>query len=114
MKKLGLIGFPLSHSFSKKYFSKKFKKEGIQDFEYELYPIDRIEELPNLLKKHPDLVGLNVTIPYKEQVLPYLDAIYEEAYEIGAVNTIKIENGNLTGYNTDAYGFENSLIDLFR
>ena len=112
MKKLGLIGYPLSHSFSKKYFSDKFKEEGIKGFEYELYPLERIEDLPDLLQTHPELIGLNVTIPYKEQVLPYLDAIYEEAYAIGAVNTIKIENGTLTGYNTDAYGFEQSLLEL--
>jgi len=102
----------LSHSFSKKYFSKKFKEKEIQGFEYELYPIASIEELPQLLDNHPDLLGLNVTIPYKEQVIPYLDAIHNEARDIGAVNTIKIEEGTLTGYNTDAYGFEESLLDL--
>jgi len=112
MKKLGLIGFPLSHSFSKKYFTNKFKEEGIEGYEYDLYPIDAIELLPQLLKDNPELVGINVTIPYKKQVIPYLDAIHEEAYAIGAVNTIKIEDGKLTGYNTDAYGFEQSLIDL--
>ena len=112
MKKLGLIGYPLSHSFSKKYFSEKFKEKGIKGFEYELYPIASIEELPQLLADHPDLIGLNVTIPYKEQVLPYLDAIHLEARDIGAVNTIKIEEGKLTGYNTDVYGFEKSLIGL--
>jgi len=112
MKKLGLIGYPLSHSFSKKYFSNKFKKEKIKEFEYDLYPIESISDLPNLLSKNPDLFGLNVTIPYKEQVIPYLDAIHEEAFAIGAVNTIKIEDGKLTGYNTDVYGFEKSLVDF--
>lgn len=112
MKKLGLIGYPLSHSFSKKYFSKKFKEEGIEGFEYELYPIASIEEFPQLLERHPDLVGLNVTIPYKEQVIPYLDAIHVEARDIGAVNTIKISDGKLTGFNSDVYGFEESLKKL--
>ena len=112
MKKLGLIGYPLSHSFSKKYFFKKFQEEGIEEYEYELYPIENIEVFPQLLQEHPELVGINVTIPYKEQVIRYLDAIDEEAYAIGAVNTIKIENGKLTGYNTDAYGFEKSIVDL--
>ena len=112
MKKLGLIGYPLSHSFSKKYFSKKFKEKGIKGYEYELYPLASIKDLPQLLDDHPDLIGLNVTIPYKEQVIPYLDAIHEEAKAIGAVNTIKIEEGTLTGYNSDVYGFEKSLLDL--
>ena len=112
MKKLGLIGYPLSHSFSKKYFSNKFQEEGIKGYEYDLYPIENIEAFPKLLEDHPDLVGINVTIPYKEQVIPYLDAIHEEAHAIRAVNTIKIENGKLTGYNTDAYGFEKSVVDL--
>ena len=109
---LGLIGYPLSHSFSKKYFSKKFEKEKIDNFHYELFPIERIDLLPALLSKYPNLLGLNVTIPYKQQVLSYLDEIDEEAQKVGAVNTIKIKAGNLKGYNTDIYGFEISLIKL--
>ena len=73
MRKFGLIGYPLSHSFSMKYFTEKFEKEGIKDCQYEFYPLERIEELPQLLKDHPELVGLNVTIPYKQSVIPYLD-----------------------------------------
>lgn len=110
MRKFGLIGYPLSHSFSKKYFTNKFEKESITDAEYELFPIETIEELPKLIADNPDLVGLNVTIPYKEHVIPLLDALEPKAEAIGAVNTIKIEDGKLIGYNTDYHGFKNSLI----
>jgi shikimate dehydrogenase len=110
MRKFGLIGYPLSHSFSKKYFADKFEKERIEDTQYELYPIESIKELPTLIKANPDLVGLNITIPYKEEVIPYLDEIDEKAKAIGAVNTITIENGKLKGYNTDYDGFKNSLV----
>lgn len=109
MKKFGLIGYPLSHSFSKKYFTQKFDKEGITNCQYDLYPLEKIEDLPALLRANPSLVGLNVTIPYKEQVLTYLDEIDEDAAEIGAVNTIQICDGKLKGYNTDVYGFKKSL-----
>ena len=110
MRKFGLIGYPLSHSLSKKYFTNKFEKEGIKDAEYELYPLESIKDLPNLIASNPDLVGLNVTIPYKEQVISLLDALDPKAKVIGAVNTIKIEEGKLTGYNTDYYGFKDSLV----
>jgi len=110
MRKFGLIGFPLSHSFSKKYFSDKFEQEGITNATYDLYPLQSIEELPQLLSTIPELVGLNVTIPYKEQVIPYLNDLDPKAAEIGAVNTVKIENRKLIGYNTDYYGFKDSLI----
>ena len=109
---LGLIGYPLTHSFSKKHFAKKFKAEQIDGYNYELFPIPTIEDLPKLIAKHPNLLGLNITIPYKQEALPYLDAISEEAEKIGAVNTIKFTNGKLTGYNTDVYGFEISLRKL--
>lgn len=109
MKKFGLIGYPLSHSFSKKYFTNKFEKEGISDCSYELFPIESIQELPQVLADNPELIGLNVTIPYKEQVLPFLDKLDPKAEAIGAVNTIKIEDGKLTGYNTDYNGFKDSL-----
>ena len=110
MRKFGLIGYPLSHSFSMKYFTEKFEKEGIKDCQYEFYPLERIEELPQLLKDHPELVGLNVTIPYKQSVIPYLDEPDKKAEAIGAVNTIKIEDGKLKGYNTDYHGFKDSLV----
>ncbi len=113
MKLLGLIGYPLSHSFSKKYFTQKFENEGLtHDWEYELFPIESIEQLPKLLRGHPNLVGLNVTIPYKEDVMNWLDELDETAEAIGAVNCIKIIDGKLKGYNTDYYGFQKSLLGL--
>ena len=112
MRKFGLIGYPLSHSFSKKYFTEKFEKEGITDAQYELYSLESIDQLPQLLAREPSLVGLNVTIPYKEQVIPFLDELDPKAEAIGAVNTIVIKEGKLKGYNTDYYGFKNSLVKL--
>lgn len=105
----GLIGYPLSHSFSKRYFTEKFEREGIAGCRYELFPLEYIEDLPKLLKRQTTLCGLNVTIPYKQAVLPYLQELEAGAEAIGAVNTIRIANGKLTGYNTDAYGFIESL-----
>lgn len=105
----GLIGYPLSHSFSKKYFSEKFGREGISDACYELFPLPRIEGLPKLLEHYPNLAGLNVTIPYKQAVLPYLDEVAPSASAIGAVNTIHLASDKLKGYNTDVVGFETSL-----
>lgn len=110
----GLIGYPLSHSFSKLYFTGKFAREGIEDARYELFPIPDIKELPALLSGHPELAGLNVTIPYKQAVIPYLSALDPGAEAVGAVNTIKIENGIMTGYNTDVAGFAISLRKLLR
>jgi shikimate dehydrogenase len=110
MRKFGLIGYPLAHSFSKKHFTEKFQKESIPDCEYELFPLKSIDRLPDLLKQHPDLVGLNVTIPYKQSVFPYLNAIERSAQEVGAVNVIKIQNGQLLGFNSDTYGFGQSLL----
>lgn len=113
MKKLGLIGYPLGHSFSKKYFTEKFTSQNLIDFEYELYPIKEISEITKLITSIPELIGLNVTIPYKEAVIPFLDEIDETAKIIGAVNTICIirtkEKAHLTGYNTDAFGFNLSI-----
>jgi shikimate dehydrogenase len=109
MNLYGLIGHPLSHSFSKKYFTKKFEKEKIEDCKYELFDIDSIEKLTSVLNQNTKLKGLNVTIPYKESVIPYLTELSPEAKEIGAVNTIKIEGDKLIGYNTDYFGFKQSL-----
>ena len=109
MKKYGLIGYPLSHSFSKKYFTEKFLRESITGVSYELYPIAEISELPSLLAEYPSLVGLNVTIPYKEKVIPYLSDLSPVVEAIGACNCIKITEGKLVGYNTDVIGFEKSL-----
>ena len=107
MRKFGLIGYPLTHSFSKKYFTEAFQREGI-DAVYENFPIPSISEFPGLIRKEmPE--GINVTIPYKEAVIPYLDEITETVKEIGACNCISIKNGRSKGYNTDVIGFEVSL-----
>ncbi len=112
MQQFGLIGYPLSHSFSKGYFGKKFKEENILNCDYENYPIESIEGITFLIQSNGDLKGLNVTIPYKEQVIPFLDELDEEARTIGAINTIQIRNGKLKGFNTDVYGFVESLKPL--
>ena len=108
MKKYGLIGYPLGHSFSKNFFNEKFHSENI-DAEYVNFEIPSIKELPSVLLANPDLVGLNVTIPYKEQVISYLDELDKDAAAIGAVNVIKIvrQKGKtrLIGYNSDVIGF---------
>ncbi|MCX2738437.1 shikimate dehydrogenase family protein [Pontibacter anaerobius] len=109
MRKFGLIGKKLGHSFSKKYFAEKFTRESIADAVYELYELPEVQELPKLLLQEPELVGLNVTVPYKEQVMPLLDELDEAAARIGAVNTIRISQGRTKGYNTDFVGFKQSL-----
>lgn len=113
----GLIGKKLGHSFSADFFNKKFADENI-DERYELLPIPSIKDLPLLLKNNPGLKGLNVTIPYKQEVIPFLTELSEEAKEIGAVNVIKIVNKGdlreLIGYNSDSIGFEQSLKPLLR
>ena len=109
MRLYGLIGYPLGHSFSQQYFSEKFAREGITDARYELFPLENIAGLPLLLSQHPDLRGLNVTIPHKETVVPFLHELDETARAVGAVNCIKIENQRLKGFNTDVIGFEKSL-----
>jgi shikimate dehydrogenase len=109
MREFGVIGITLKHSFSPKYFADKFAKEGIKDASYHPFEIHSIADVESLLKK-PNIKGLNVTLPYKEQVLPYLESIDSAAAKIGAVNTIKVdENGAARGYNTDYYGFKISL-----
>lgn len=116
MKKIvGLIGKNISYSFSIKYFSEKFKNENLS-FEYKNFDLETITDLPEILSLYIDnLAGLNVTIPYKEKVFTYLDEIDNEATKIGAVNTIKIvDKYYLKGYNTDVYGFENSLLPLVK
>jgi shikimate dehydrogenase len=109
IKKFGLIGRSLSHSFSKEYFTKKFRDAGLSDCSYDLFELRDISELPAFLARHPDLLGLNVTIPYKQSVMAYLDALSPEASQAGAVNCIRIEDGKTTGHNTDVYGFSQSL-----
>lgn len=114
MHLFGLIGYPLGHSFSKKYFTEKFAREGITDARYELFPLENISGLPLLLEQNPDLRGLNVTIPHKEAVISLLHELDETALAVGAVNCIKIENQRLRGFNTDVIGFGNSLINFFQ
>ncbi|HLZ85808.1 MAG TPA: shikimate dehydrogenase [Puia sp.] len=109
MRRYGLIGYPLTHSFSQKYFTDKFEREGIKDCVYTNFPISSIEELPGLLKDG-SLCGLNVTIPYKQVVLPYLHGKSEVVEAIGACNCIRIDAGRLVGHNTDVVGFEQSLL----
>lgn len=109
MRKFGLIGYPLTHSFSKKYFTAKFEKEGISDCRYDLYEIADISRFPDILRENPLLEGINVTIPYKEKVIPYLDALDPACAAIGAVNCIHIKAGQKIGYNTDYIGFRDSL-----
>jgi shikimate dehydrogenase len=113
-KLFGLIGYPLTHSFSKNYFTQKFQREGISDCIYELFPLEQIELFPDLIAEHSNLAGLNVTIPYKEKVLPYVTELSDAVKEIGACNCIKVQNGKLTAYNTDVTGFENSLKPLLQ
>ena len=110
MRLFGLIGFPLTHSFSKRYFTEKFEREGKSDCHYELFPLPSSADLPRLLKEQPDLQGLNVTIPYKQDVLGYLHGRSEVVQDIGACNCIRIRDGRLEGFNTDVTGFEQSLI----
>lgn len=119
MKKFGLIGFPLSHSFSKRYYDAKIERLRITDIAYALYPIESIALFPQLVADDPELLGVNVTIPYKIQVMDFLDGLSPEAEAIAAVNCIRIERSEgqkpvLTGYNTDVYGFAESLKPLLR
>ena len=112
MRYYGLIGKKLGHSFSAKYFNDKFSKEGITDAQYDLYELDDIGQLPELLSENPDLKGLNITIPYKEKVLPLLHRMDKTVVETGACNCIKIEDGKLHGFNTDVHGFMVSILPL--
>ncbi len=114
MKRYGLIGYSLGHSFSERYFAEKFRKEGIAGCSYDNMPLENIGSLPELIASRPGLCGFNVTIPYKEAILPYLTGIDPLAAEIGAVNCVKIEGGELTGYNTDAYGFRRALLEFLK
>lgn len=112
MKRFGLIGKRLSHSFSAKYFAEKFEREGLQECDYSLYELPEIECVKEFMLT-PDLMGFNVTIPYKQQIIPYLDALDAQAREVGAVNCVKIErDGRRVGYNTDVDGIRLSLDKL--
>jgi shikimate dehydrogenase len=114
MRKYGLIGYPLGHSFSKKYFTEKFQTEGISDCCYDNYPLQDLNQFPKLISENPDLFGLNVTIPFKTDIIEFLDFVDSEASEIGAVNVIKIlrHNGKvkLSGFNSDVTGIRDTLM----
>lgn len=112
-KTYGLIGKNIAYSFSKQFFTEKFEKEKLSNSKYENFDIQTIKEFKNCLRRNQEIKGLNVTIPYKEEIIPYLDKMSSKAIKIGAVNTIRItRKGQLKGYNTDAYGFRKSLEPL--
>jgi len=111
MRLFGLIGYPLTHSFSKNYFTEKFKKETIENCRYENFQLETIEDLPKIIYENTDLQGLNITIPYKESVLQFLDESNELVKQTGACNCIKILGRKLIGYNTDVIGFEKALLN---
>lgn len=108
-QEFGLLGKNISYSFSKKYFEEKFKKLFLKDHSYNFFDISEIEAL-NSVTENPNLVGMNVTIPYKQAVIPFLDELSDEASQIGAVNCVSFQNGKKIGYNTDAFGFEKTLL----
>jgi shikimate dehydrogenase len=115
MKQFGIIGYPLAHSFSQKYFTEKFEKLGLKDHCYTVFPIEHISGFPDILKNNPDLRGLSVTIPHKETVMPFLDELDQSASKVGAVNCVKIVQSTkhkvprVYGYNTDVYGFRQAI-----
>lgn len=116
MKKnrFGLIGKNISYSFSKKYFTEKFSDMGMDDHSYENFDLQAIEEFKNVLENNKNVKGLNVTIPYKEAVIPYLTELDSQAEKIGAVNTIQFTDIGLKGFNTDAYGFQTTLLPFLK
>ena len=113
MDKYGIIGNPLGHSFSKGFFTEKFASEGI-DAQYLNFQIPEIGKLTDVLKENPELRGINVTLPYKTEVIPFLDELSDEAREIGAVNVVQIRNGHLKGFNSDIIGFTRSIQPLLK
>jgi shikimate dehydrogenase len=114
-KIFGLVGKNLTHSFSKQYFTARFEKDHLDAYSYQNFDLADIGQFPEIIKNNPNLSGLNVTIPYKEAVIPYLHKLSKKAAKIGAVNTIRFtKSGQLKGYNTDCYGFEKSLYPLLQ
>lgn len=114
MRRYGLIGHPLSHSFSREYFTDKFELERLTDCVYENYDLPEISGLRQLLETYPGLCGFNVTIPHKKSIIPFLDDLADDAREIGAVNTVCVTSQGLVGYNTDWFAFMQSLRPLLR
>ena len=113
MRTFGLIGYPLSHSFSQKYFTEKFEKENISDCEFRNFPLENLDDFSQLLKNNSALCGLSVTIPYKQRIIKYLAEVDDVAKQVGAVNCIRVGN-KLSGHNTDVFGFEKSLTPLLK
>lgn len=113
MDKYGIIGYPLGHSFSRAFFTEKFQREHI-DAEYVNFEIPSADMLPGIVQANPNLRGLNVTLPYKEAVIPMLDELSDEAKEIGAVNVIRVRDGRLKGFNSDIIGFMDSIRPLLK
>ncbi len=114
MKVYGLIGYPLGHSFSQKYFTEKFLQSGISDCRYDLFPLETINRLPALLQHTPGICGLNITIPHKQNIIPFLDDTTHLPKGLSACNCIKITEGKMVGFNTDIAGFEQSLSPLLK
>ena len=112
MKTYGLVGFPLSHSFSQKYFTEKFRKENISDCEFKNFSLENIEELTALLKNNSALCGLSITIPHKQTVMKFLNSVDDTAKKIGAVNCVRVND--MKGFNTDIIGFKKSLFPLLK
>lgn len=110
MRLLGLIGYPLSHSFSPEYFRQKFRQEGYSGWEYKAFPLQDIRLLPELLSAHPALIGFNVTYPHKESVMSYVHTLEDEAVQVGAVNTVLVSREGLVGHNTDAPAFRQMVV----
>ncbi|WP_421872651.1 shikimate dehydrogenase family protein [Marinoscillum sp.] len=114
MKRFGLVGFPLGHSFSRAYFNEKFKRLGLSDHKYDLFEIEYLKDFPSLWDRYPDLVGINVTVPHKENIRRFLDRLDSSAHKVEAVNVIKKEGNKLIGYNSDFFGFKQSVINYFQ
>jgi shikimate dehydrogenase len=110
MKQFGIIGFPLGHSFSQKYFTDKFSQLGLSEYSYTNFPIPNIEEVKNVIKNNPSLMGFNVTIPYKQAIINYLHNTSNLPFGLHACNCVKLTDDKLIGYNTDVIGFEKSLL----
>jgi shikimate dehydrogenase len=109
MRTFGLVGYPLTHSFSQKYFTEKFENLGVSDAEYKNFSIPQIEEVDAMMHHNPYLCGFNITIPYKKKIIPYLHNLSDAVQKMGACNCVQIKDGILTGYNTDVIGFKQSL-----
>ena len=112
--RFGLVGKDISYSFSRGYFTKKFSDLGLDTYSYENFDFQAIEEITDVLKNNTDIKGMNVTIPYKQEVMPFLSELDQEAEKIGAVNTIQFTENGLKGFNTDAYGFKNAMAPFLK